>query len=43
MDINGKKIRKQKHPNSPPCHLQFVVLLGVLLAVCVLLGLVDNM
>ena len=19
MDINGKKISKQKHPNSPPC------------------------
>ena len=20
MDINGKKISKQKHPNGPPCH-----------------------
>ena len=22
MDINGKKISKQKHPNSPPCHMK---------------------
>ena len=21
VDINGKKISKQKRPNSPPCHL----------------------
>ena len=24
MDINGKKIRKQKHPNSPPCQSEYV-------------------
>ena len=23
MDIIGKKISKQKHPNSPPCHMGF--------------------
>ena len=22
MDINGKKISKHKHPNSPPCHYE---------------------
>ena len=23
MDINGKKISKQKRPNSPPCQFQY--------------------
>ena len=27
MDINGKKISKQKRPNSPPCHLWPPILL----------------
>ena len=30
MDINGKKISKQKCPNSPPCHYEWLV--GVMLA-----------
>ena len=30
MDINGKKISKQKHPNSPPCQLEWSAKRGLL-------------